>query len=135
MKIRFAVTPPATALHEDQFNAYLEACETLGFDTIWLSDVPLGPLGDPLLSLTYAAARTTRLKLGMNVVPLGRNPMWLTKQLAHLDRLFRGRASGTQLAGRGGSTDAELRTPRRTARAFIPRQRFAQNGFRDWARE
>jgi alkanesulfonate monooxygenase SsuD/methylene tetrahydromethanopterin reductase-like flavin-dependent oxidoreductase (luciferase family) len=81
MKIRFAVTPPAEVMHESQFDDYLAACETLGFDTIWLSDIPLGPLGDPLVSLAYAAARTTKLKLGMNVVPLGRNPMWLAKQL------------------------------------------------------
>ncbi len=101
MKIRFAVTPPAAALHESQFDAYLDACETLGFDTIWLSDVPLGPLGDPLLSLTYAAARTTRLKLGMNVVPLGRNPMWLAKQLAHLDRISRGRLLVSLVPGLG----------------------------------
>jgi probable F420-dependent oxidoreductase len=101
MKIRFAVTAPAAALHEDHFDAYLEECETLGFDTIWLSDVPLGPLGDPLLSLTYAAARTTRLKLGMNVVPLGRNPMWLAKQLAQLDRLSRGRLLVSLVPGLG----------------------------------
>ena len=69
------------------FDEYLLAVETLGFDTLWRSDVPLGPLGDPLLSLSYAAARTTRLKLGMNVVPLGRNPFWLAKQLAQLDQL------------------------------------------------
>lgn len=91
MKVRIAVTPSAAALREDQFDAYLVACESLGFDTIWLSDVPLGPMGDPLVSLAYAAARTTRLKLGMNVVPLGRNPLWLAKQLAQLDRLSGGR--------------------------------------------
>lgn len=91
MKVRIAVTPSAAALSELEFDGYLEACESLGFDTVWLSDVPLGPLGDPLVSLAYAAARTTRLKLGMNVVPLGRNPLWLAKQLAQLDRLSRGR--------------------------------------------
>ncbi|NNL86233.1 MAG: LLM class flavin-dependent oxidoreductase, partial [Myxococcales bacterium] len=87
MKIKIAVTPPAAALHERDFGDYLNNCEQLGFDTLWLSDVPLGPLGDPLISLTYAAAATSRLKLGANVVPLGRNPLWLAKQLAQLDRL------------------------------------------------
>ena len=91
MKIRFAVTPPAAALEVAVFGDYLDRVETLGFDTLWLSDVPLGPLGDPLLSLTFAAARTTRLKLGVNVVPLGRNPFLLARQLAQLDRLAGGR--------------------------------------------
>ncbi len=105
MKIRFAVTPPAEALHESQFNHYLAACETLGFDTIWLSDIPLGGLGDPLISLAYAAARTTKLKLGMNVVPLGRNPLWLAKQLAQLDRLSGGRLLISLVPGLGQPTE------------------------------
>jgi probable F420-dependent oxidoreductase len=105
MKIRFAVTPPGEALHESQFYDYLAACESLGFDTIWLSDIPLGPHGDPLLSLTYAAARTTKLKLGMNVVPLGRNPLWLAKQLAQLDRLSNGRLLLSLVPGLGQPTE------------------------------
>lgn len=91
MKIRFAVTPPAAASHGVAFVDYLRECERLGFDTVWLSDVPLGASGDPLISLTYAAACTTRLKLGANIVPLGRHPLWLAKQLAQLDRLSQGR--------------------------------------------
>ncbi len=90
-KVRFAVTPPAAALGETAFDDYLQHCETLGFDTLWLSDIPLGDQGDPLLHLAYAAARTKRLKLGANIVPLGRNPLWLAKQLAQLDRMSNGR--------------------------------------------
>ena len=91
MKIRFAVTPPASALTEQSFPDYLSRVEELGFDTLWLSDVPLGPLGDPVVALAFAAGRTTRLKLGANIVPLGRNPLWIAKQIAHLDRLSQGR--------------------------------------------
>ena len=91
MKIRFAVAPDARSFAADGLDELLEGCESLGFDTVWLSDVPLGPIGDPLVSLTYASARTTRLKLGANVVPLGRNPMLLARELAQLDRLSRGR--------------------------------------------
>ena len=91
MKIRFAVTPPGLAFHEEIFPDYISACEQLGFDTLWLSDVPLGPLGDPLLSLAFAAGHTRRLKLGANVVPLGRNPWLLARQLAQLDRMSCGR--------------------------------------------
>ena len=90
MKIRFAVTPPGLAFHENVFPDYISACEQLGFDTLWLSDVPLGPLGDPLLSLALAAGQTRRLKLGANVVPLGRNPWLLARQLAQLDRMSGG---------------------------------------------
>ena len=108
MKVRFAVTPPASALAAESFDEYLRAVETLGFDTLWLSDVPLGPFGDPLLSLSYAAARTTRLKLGMNVVPLGRNPFWLAKQLAQLDQLSHGRLLLSLVPGLGQPSERAL---------------------------
>lgn len=91
MKVRIAVSPPIAALGDEAFPVYLDDCERLGFDTLWLSDLPLGALGDPLVSLCYAAAATERLKLGANIVPLGRNPLWLAKQLAQLDRLSHGR--------------------------------------------
>ncbi len=105
MKIRFAVTPPASAFHEDVFSDYLVACENLGFDTLWLSDVPLGPLGDPLFSLAHAAGCTRKLKLGANVVPLGRNPWWLAKQLAQLDRQSHGRLLLSFVPGLGAPTE------------------------------
>jgi probable F420-dependent oxidoreductase len=101
VKVRIATTPPSSVFGDDQYADYLHECESLGFDTIWLSDVPLGPTGDPILSLTYAAARTTKLKLGMNLVPLGRNPLWLAKQLAQLDRLSNGRLLVSFVPGLG----------------------------------
>jgi len=105
MKIRFAVAPPLPALSEENFPDYLKECEQLGFDTIWLSDIPLGGLGDPLVSLTYAAGCTTKLKLGANVVPLGRHPLWLAKQLAQLDRLSRGRLLVSFVPGLGSPAE------------------------------
>jgi len=105
MKIRMAVTPPAAALDAAVFGAYLNACERLGFDTVWLSDIPLGPLGDPIVSLSYAAASTTKLKLGANIVPLGRNPLWLAKQLAQLDRLCGGRLLLSFVPGLGAPAE------------------------------
>jgi len=69
----------------------VDALESSRFDGIWLSDVPLAPVVDPLLGLAFAAARTSRLKLGANVVPLGRNPFMLAKELAQLDLLSHGR--------------------------------------------
>jgi probable F420-dependent oxidoreductase len=90
VKVRFAVSPGALA-DGGQFTALLDGLEQRGFDTVWLSDVPLGPGLDPLPGLGFAAARTTRLKLGANLVPLGRNTVLLAKQLAQLDRLSGGR--------------------------------------------
>ena len=99
------MAPPASALDARCFGEYLERCESLGFDTIWLSDIPLGPAGDPIVDLGFAAAVTSKLKLGANIVPLGRNPLGLAKQLAQLDRLSRGRLLLTFVPGLG--TDAE----------------------------
>lgn len=105
MKVRIAVTPPTSVLTEGSFGEYLLACEELGFDTLWLSDVPLGPLGDPLISLAFAAAATKRLKLGLNLVPLGRNPMWVAKQLAQIDALSGGRLLISLVPGLGSAPE------------------------------
>src|SRR4051794_14254349 len=91
MKIRFAVAPGGASFDPGGVGAFVDAAEQLRFDTIWLSDVPMAETIDPLVGLTYAAARTTRLKLGANVVPIGRNPMLLAKDLAQLDQLSNGR--------------------------------------------
>ncbi len=91
MKVRFAVAPGAGGHDGDGLAALVDGLEARGFDTLWLSDLPLGPTTDPLVGLPFAAARTERLKLGANVVPLGRNPMVLAKSLAQLDRLSGGR--------------------------------------------
>jgi probable F420-dependent oxidoreductase len=91
VKVRIAVSPGGGRFDADALVAFAAATEALGFDTIWLSDVPLGPIGDPLVSLTYLAGTTRRLKLGANVVPIGRNPLLLARQLAQLDQLSGGR--------------------------------------------
>jgi probable F420-dependent oxidoreductase len=91
MKVRFAVAPGAGAQEGVQIEAFAEALEASGFDGVWLSDVPLAPVLDPLLGLALIAGRTSRLRLGANIVPLGRNPFLLAKELAQLDRLCDGR--------------------------------------------
>ena len=50
--------------------AFAEALEAAGFDGLWLSDLPVAPVLDPLLALALAAGRTRRLHLGANLVPL-----------------------------------------------------------------
>jgi probable F420-dependent oxidoreductase len=92
VKVRFAVAPGFGSDEADDFLALVDGLEERGFDTIWMSDVPMaGTSWDPLLGLAVAAGRTRRLKLGANVVPIGRNPFRLAKELAQLDRLCHGR--------------------------------------------
>jgi probable F420-dependent oxidoreductase len=96
MKIRFAVSPGSYARRSDgsgpdRFAAELRHLETLGFDTIWLSDIPLGAALDPIVGLSFAAAATAKLKLGANIVPIGRSPVTLAKSLAQVDHLSGGR--------------------------------------------
>jgi probable F420-dependent oxidoreductase len=91
MKVRFAVAPAGAMLSLEELAAFAGALEGGGFDGVWLSDLPMRDVVDPLLGLAAIASRTTRLKLGANVVPLGRNPFLLAKALAQLDRLSGGR--------------------------------------------
>jgi probable F420-dependent oxidoreductase len=97
LKVRFAVTPAfntrpgKTPPDSTDVGAFAHRAEECGFDGIWLSDVPLAPILDPLVALAFVAGQTKGLRLGANVVPLGRNPFLLAKELAQLDRLSGGR--------------------------------------------
>jgi probable F420-dependent oxidoreductase len=101
MKIRFAVGPHAGFLSGAEMIAFAEAVETAGFDGLWLSDLPVASVLDPLLGLALAAGRTQRLHLGANLVPLGRNPFLLAKALAQLDQLSGGRLLLSFVTGLG----------------------------------
>lgn len=95
--------------------AIAEAAEAAGFESIWTvehvvvpsgyeSKYPYDPSGkmaggaeefdlpDPLIWLSYVAARTTRIKLGTGILILPqRNPLIVAKELASLDSLSGGR--------------------------------------------
>ncbi len=101
MKIRFAVGPHAGSHSGVETVAFAEALEMAGFDGLWLSDLPVAPVLDPLLGLALAAGRTTRLRLGANLVPLGRNPFLLAKELAQLDQISGGRLLLSFVTGLG----------------------------------
>jgi probable F420-dependent oxidoreductase len=76
----------------ERFAALVDGLEALRFDSLWLSEKVTADCPDPVVALSFAAARTTRLKLGTSVMVLpGRNPMLLAKELASLDRLAGGR--------------------------------------------
>jgi probable F420-dependent oxidoreductase len=74
------------------FGEAVTAMEDLGFDSLWLAELTSRPTPDPIVGLTWAAARTRRLKIGPGVLVLpGGNPAVVAKQLASLDRLSGGR--------------------------------------------
>jgi len=81
-----------TRLNDTGFLDVVDALERLRFDSLWLSERIGGEAPDPLVAMSFAAARTTRLKFGMSVMVLpGRNPVVLAKELATLDRMSDGR--------------------------------------------
>jgi probable F420-dependent oxidoreductase len=79
-------------LTADRFMQLVDALEALRFDSLWLSERVSGDAPDPIIGLSVAAGRTTKLKLGTSVQVLpGRNPALLAKELASLDVLSGGR--------------------------------------------
>jgi probable F420-dependent oxidoreductase len=95
------------------FAQFARDTEELGFESVWAFEhtcvprnhppypgtpdgqVPGGdrsPINEPLTQLTYAAALTTRLKVGTSAILLPlHHPLYLAKQLATLDVLSGGR--------------------------------------------
>src|SRR4051812_10309051 len=80
-------------LSGEALGAMAEGLERNGFDSLWLSERISGPAPDPVVALTYAAARTKKIKLGTSVSVLpGRSPAIVAKEWATLDVLSGGRA-------------------------------------------
>lgn len=72
--------------------AIVDSLEGLGFDSLWASEVLGSHAPDPVAALAFAAARTSRIKLGTSVmVAPGRTPAHLAKEAASLDLLSGGR--------------------------------------------
>ncbi len=66
--------------------------ERLSFDSLWFSERVSGSALDPIVVMSWIAARTRKLKFGPSVMVLpGRNPVLLAKALASLDVLSNGR--------------------------------------------
>ena len=105
VKIRMAVASSNTPADAESLADLVDGLEQRRFDTLWLSDTPLTSAVEPLMALAIASARTTRLKLGTNVVVPGRNPLLLAKELAHLDRLTGGRLLLAFMPGIGSNTE------------------------------
>jgi alkanesulfonate monooxygenase SsuD/methylene tetrahydromethanopterin reductase-like flavin-dependent oxidoreductase (luciferase family) len=78
------------------FRSYFERAEELGFDSAWAMDqvIGLGPAPHfaPIEAMTYAAACTSRIRLGCAVfVSTLYSPALLAKSLSTLDQLSGGR--------------------------------------------
>jgi probable F420-dependent oxidoreductase len=74
--------------------AFVQKAETFGYDSLWVQESIVGnvPVLEPLTLLSYAAALTTRLRLGTSVMVLVlRNPVQLAKSLSSLDQMCHGR--------------------------------------------
>jgi probable F420-dependent oxidoreductase len=93
VRIGFGVGTAASSPPDaSRFAAMVCAVERHGFDSLWLSERVGGDVVDPVVGLAFAAALTSRIRLGFSVMVLpGRNPALLAKALASLDRLAGGR--------------------------------------------
>jgi probable F420-dependent oxidoreductase len=99
MKVRFAVSVGLGAPDPEQPALVVTEAEAAGFDSLWFSDLPTLPATDPLLAVAFAAARSERLKLGVNLVPFGYEPFVFARQVAQLDQLSGGRLLVTLVPG------------------------------------
>ena len=78
-----------------------KACEEAGFDSVWATDhiimpkehkEPYGQLLEPLITLTWIAEGTEKLRVGTSCIVLAqRNPILVAKQAAALDVFSGGR--------------------------------------------
>lgn len=97
-KLRFGIAIPQTfpdgSINVPLVADHLRQAESLGYDSAWVLEQTIGPMPslEPLTLVAYAAACTSRLKLGIAVLvmPL-RSPVHLAKAVASLDHLTGGR--------------------------------------------
>jgi probable F420-dependent oxidoreductase len=106
----------------EAFRAYLARAEELGFDSAWTQEGTLGAgaqLG-PIETMTYAAACTTRMRLGCAVfVSTLHSPVHLAKSISTLDQLSRGRIEvGVGTGGKGRPFAAFGADPKRYISRF-----------------
>jgi len=90
------------------FLHFVDACEALGWDSLWLTDRLVSERSslEPVTALAAAAARTQSMKFGTSVLALSiRNPVVLAKELATVDFISGGRL--LPAVGLGGEDERE----------------------------
>jgi len=87
----------------DALRRWVVEAENLGFHSIWVGDHLFHPVDvyHPMLLMTWMAALTSRVRFGMAIMLSAyRDPVFLAKETATLDRLSNGRLSlGVSLGG------------------------------------
>jgi probable F420-dependent oxidoreductase len=113
MKIGISLPHIGKVASAEGVEAVAQRAEELGYDSVWVLERTLWPVNpmnpypatsdgmlpdeyrivfDPVTTLTFAAAKTRRVKLGTSVIVISNhNPLILGRQLATLDVLSRGR--------------------------------------------
>src|SRR5690348_14320537 len=93
--------------------------EELGFADLWVTDNVIDRVFsfDPIVALTYAAARTSRIRVGVSVMVLPlRNPVHIAHSMATLDYMSGGRAILGAGLGREHYEEFGVPTERRVRR-------------------
>lgn len=105
---------------------FLLQAETLAYDSVWVQEQIIGDFAilEPVSLLNFAAALTSRLRLGTSVLlTVLRNPVQLAKSLSTLDHLSRGRLTvgiGLGVDGSGTGNDSIFGvTDGRRVRRFV----------------
>ena len=73
---------------------FVTKAEAVGYDSLWVQEKIIGDFSmlEPVSLLTYAAALTSKLRLGTSVLlTVLRNPVQLAKSLSTLDQMSQGR--------------------------------------------
>jgi probable F420-dependent oxidoreductase len=91
MKVRIGIAL-GSAGRPAGFASAVDRLERGGIDSLWLPEMVYGSLVEPFVGMTYALARTARLKVGTGISVLpGRHPVLVAKQLVSLAGLAPGR--------------------------------------------
>lgn len=107
-RVRFSISLPqldTDGFDADGFKDYLVRAEELGFHAGWTLEQTIGPerLIAPMEVLAYAAASTSRLRLGVGVLVTSlHDPLQLAATATAVDRLSHGRLDLGVAPGGGG---------------------------------